>query len=71
MAAAGERLGYPVEQQHYFAGFVLRREDRGQWRAIANAAGVAMGRGVAETFVWALPQVLRDAIESALGAKVD
>lgn len=60
VAAAGKRLGYPLQEQHYFSGFVLLREDRGQWRAIADAAGVAMRRGVAETFVWALPQVLRD-----------
>jgi uncharacterized protein (TIGR02217 family) len=60
VAAAGARLGYPVNKQHYFSGFVLRPEDRGQWRAIAAAAEVARGRGVAETFVWALPQVLRD-----------
>ncbi|MFD1033091.1 DUF2460 domain-containing protein [Sphingomonas hankookensis] len=60
VAAAGARLGYPVTEQHYFSGFVLRPEDRGQWRAIAAAAEVARGRGVAETFVWALPQVLRD-----------
>ncbi len=60
VAAAGARLGYPVERQHYFSGFVLRGEDRGQWAAIAAAAEVARARGVAETFVWALPQVLRD-----------
>ncbi|WP_294321085.1 DUF2460 domain-containing protein [uncultured Sphingomonas sp.] len=60
VAAAGERLGYPVQEQHYFSGFVLRPEDRAQWRAIADAADVAMARGVADTFVWALPQVLRD-----------
>jgi len=53
VAAAGVRLGYPVAKQHYFSGFVLRPEDRGQWAAIAAAAAadVARGRGVAETFV--------------------
>ncbi len=60
VAAAGTRLGYPVGEQHYFAGFVLGLEDRGQWDAIAAAADGARARGVAETFVWALPQVLRD-----------
>ncbi len=59
LAAAEARLGYPPDEQHYFAGFVLRPEDRAQWRAIAAAADAARGRGV-ETFVWALPQVLRD-----------
>ena len=60
VAAATVRLGYPVEAQHYFAGFVLRAQDRGQWRAIARATATARARGVAETFVWALPQVMRD-----------
>lgn len=59
-AAVGERLGYPVGEQHYFAGFVLRPEDRAQWRPIAAAIGEARARGTAEVFAWALPQVLRD-----------
>ncbi len=54
------RLGYPVSEQHYLAGFVLNAEDRDQWHAIAAAADAARGRGTAATFVWALPQVLRD-----------
>jgi uncharacterized protein (TIGR02217 family) len=57
--AMAERLGYPAAEQHYFAGFVLRREDRAQWAAIADAADRARG-AVARTFVWALPQVARD-----------
>lgn len=60
IAAATARLGYPIADQHYFAGFVLRSEDRGQWRAIAGAAEAGFARGTRETFVWALPQVLRD-----------
>jgi uncharacterized protein (TIGR02217 family) len=59
-AAAGGRLGYPGERQHYFAGFVLRPEDKAQWRAIAGAVAAARARGAAEVFAWALPQVLRD-----------
>jgi uncharacterized protein (TIGR02217 family) len=61
--AVGEvatRLGYPVSQQHYFAGFVLRAEDWAEWTAIAAAAAAAFARGTEEVFVWALPQVLRD-----------
>lgn len=57
---ASARLGYPLEEQHYFAGFVLNAEDRGQWRAIHDAALAARGRGTRETFIWALPQVIRD-----------
>ncbi|WP_448501678.1 DUF2460 domain-containing protein [Sphingomonas sp.] len=60
VALAEARLGYPVADQHYLAGFVLRSDQREQWRGIDRAAGIAKARGVAETFVWALPQVLRD-----------
>lgn len=60
VAAAESRLGYPAARQHYLAGFVLRREDKDQWRGIADAAARGRRRGVAATYVWALPQVLRD-----------
>jgi uncharacterized protein (TIGR02217 family) len=60
IAAIEDRLGYPAAQQHYLAGFVLRPEDRAQWHNVAAAAERARRRGVARTFVWALPQVLRD-----------
>lgn len=57
---ATARLGYPVEEQHYFSGFVLLGEQAAQWRQIADAAEAAVRRGTAATFVWALPQVARD-----------
>jgi uncharacterized protein (TIGR02217 family) len=60
VALAEARLGYPAASQHYLSGFVLAHEDRGQWAAIDAAAERARGRGVAATFVWALPQVVRD-----------
>jgi uncharacterized protein (TIGR02217 family) len=60
VAAAEARLGYPPERQQYFAGFVLRPEDSRQWQAIDRAAEAARARGVAATFLWALPQVIRD-----------
>jgi uncharacterized protein (TIGR02217 family) len=60
VAAAQARLGYPPERQQYFAGFVLRPEDSHQWQAIDRAAETARARGVAATFIWALPQVIRD-----------
>jgi uncharacterized protein (TIGR02217 family) len=60
VALAEARLGYPAERQHYFAGFVLAREDRHQWRHIHAAAEAARARGVTATYVWALPQVMRD-----------
>ncbi|HEX8620519.1 MAG TPA: DUF2460 domain-containing protein [Allosphingosinicella sp.] len=60
VAAAQARLDYPPERQHYFAGFVLRAEDKAQWHAIAAAIDAARRRGTSEVFVWALPQVMRD-----------
>ncbi|MEP7350527.1 MAG: DUF2460 domain-containing protein [Sphingorhabdus sp.] len=54
------RLGYPVHEQHYFAGFVLRGEDDAHWAEIEQAAAFSQQRGTAQTFVWALPQVARD-----------
>ncbi len=59
-AAATARLGYGPAHQNYLSGFVLNASDAAQWRLIDDAAEVAKGRGVAETFIWALPQVLRD-----------
>ena len=58
--AATARLGYPIGEQHYLAGFVLLPTQAGQWAAIAAAAGAAVQRGTAQTFIWALPQVCRD-----------
>jgi uncharacterized protein (TIGR02217 family) len=58
--AATLRLSYPVAAQHYLSGFVLTAADKAQWAPIEAAAAVAQARGVAEVFVWALPQVLRD-----------
>jgi uncharacterized protein (TIGR02217 family) len=60
IALATERLGYPQEEQHYLAGFVLLPEQAGQWRDIAAAARASVARGTAATFVWALPQICRD-----------
>jgi uncharacterized protein (TIGR02217 family) len=60
VAAATARLGYPVAQQHYLSGFVFAPADQAQWDEIAAAAKAARARGVAETILWALPQVQRD-----------
>jgi uncharacterized protein (TIGR02217 family) len=54
------RLGYAITQQHYFAGFVLRPENKAQWNEIETAAAASLDRGAAQTFVWALPQIARD-----------
>ena len=55
--AVREKLNYPLARQHYFSGFAA---DLGDWPAIAAAAVAALDSGVAETFVWAWPQVARD-----------
>jgi uncharacterized protein (TIGR02217 family) len=60
VAAAEARLGYPVAEQDYLSGFVLRPQDKAQWAAIDAAAQMARGRGVRRAYLWALPQVLRD-----------
>jgi uncharacterized protein (TIGR02217 family) len=60
VAEATVRLGYPITEQHYFSGFVLRPQDRLQWREIEFAAAASARRGSAQTYVWALPQVARD-----------
>lgn len=49
-----------MSEQHYLAGFVLHRESAAQWAGIDAAAARAEARGVAATFVWALPQMARD-----------
>ena len=58
---AQQRLGYPLERQDYFAGFVLAAEDADLfWRRIDAGLDEAAARGVPQRFVWALPQVCRD-----------
>lgn len=61
-AAITARLGYPIEEQHYLAGFVLNVADRAQWQPIMEAARNAGKRGVAQRLIWALPQVARDGL---------
>ena len=60
IALAEARLGYPPGRQHYLSGFVLRADQREEWGRITDAAHAARGRGVAATFLWAMPQVMRD-----------
>ena len=60
-AEVNARLGYPLERQDYFAGFVLRAEDAdAYWRRIDDGLDQADARGVPQRFVWALPQIARD-----------
>ncbi|KQT34666.1 hypothetical protein ASG29_00380 [Sphingomonas sp. Leaf412] len=62
VAAATARLGYPPGRQEYLSGFVLRPEQAAQWGPIVAAARVAQRRDVRATYVWALPQVMRDGV---------
>ncbi len=62
-AVITQRLGYPQEEQHYFAGFVLDGAHPSapvKWERIAEAARVSLAGGDAATVLWALPQVARD-----------
>ena len=61
-AAITGRLGYPLDHQHYFAGFVLDPASAGEWPLIIDAASASIARGTAETFVWAWPQIARDGL---------
>jgi uncharacterized protein (TIGR02217 family) len=60
------RLGYPLPETHYFAGFVnagLTADTVAtQWALIVEAAEAAKARGHAATYIWALPQVSRDGL---------
>ena len=53
------RLNYPIGEQHYFSGFAAAR---GDWSSIVEAARGAVRDGIAETFIWAMPQLLRDGL---------
>jgi len=56
-----DRLGYPIEKQDYFAGFVLLSEDaEAYWARIDAGLDEAASRGVSRRYVWAMPQISRD-----------
>jgi len=55
------RLGYPIEEQDYLSGFVLRAQDAEEyWERIDGGLDEAAMRNVSRRYVWALPQVTRD-----------
>ncbi len=57
---ATQRLGYPIDRQHYFAGFTLLPEDDFIWSNMVEAIDDAQDRATPAIYVWALPQVARD-----------
>jgi uncharacterized protein (TIGR02217 family) len=58
---ADARLGYPLADQDYLAGFVLDPADAElYWTRIDNGIDEAAARGIARRYVWALPQINRD-----------
>lgn len=55
------RLGYPLADQDYLAGFVLDPSDaEAYWTRIDGGIDEAASRGITRRYVWALPQVNRD-----------
>ena len=57
----GEKLGFPVNKQHYFGGFVQYPKNAKEfWRLIKKAMDDAINLGFSEVFVWAGSQVRRD-----------
>ena len=61
IAEASRKLAYPIHRQDYFSGFVLHPEDAQTfWPRIDRALDEARERGIADRYVWALPQVCRD-----------
>ncbi|MEO0462317.1 MAG: DUF2460 domain-containing protein [Pseudomonadota bacterium] len=55
------RLAYPLEDQDYLAGFVLRPENAEEfWARIDAGLDEAATRSITRRYVWAMPQVSRD-----------
>jgi uncharacterized protein (TIGR02217 family) len=61
-AEVADRLGYAPQEQHYLSGFVANGDHRPLWDGIISAATDAQSRGLAEVFLWALPQIVRDGL---------
>ena len=69
-ATVATRLNFEPADQQYFSGFATVAGAQEQWRSIIEAAGEAETRGVARTFIWAMPQWLRDGV-TLLGEESD
>ncbi|MEM8977401.1 MAG: TIGR02217 family protein, partial [Pseudomonadota bacterium] len=60
-AFVDNRLQYPIDEQDYFAGFVLLASDAEEyWTRIDGGLDEAIRRSVPRRYVWAQPQVNRD-----------
>lgn len=60
-ALVSARLNYPPAQQHYFAGYATSAAlAEQQWPLIDAAIAAGQARGVAATYIWALPEIIRD-----------
>lgn len=58
----GQDLGFSVSNLHYYGGFVQYEEDADEfWPLIDKSINNAIGRHFAEVFIWAGPQIRRDA----------
>lgn len=61
--AATVLLGYPLEQVHYFIGFVLKPEDAKRiWPHINEAWNLAREAGIPYIYPWSYTQAMRDNI---------
>jgi len=61
-SAVEARLRYPRGEQHYLVGYATRVRDGVEWGRILAGAREAQALGVAETIIWAWPQVARDGL---------
>lgn len=63
MDEVDSRLGYPRAEQHYLAGFATSAENAvTQWPRILEAARRSRDANFATSFLWAMPQVMRDGV---------
>jgi hypothetical protein len=62
LEAATVTLGYPLAVMHYFVGFVLTPDQTWIWPNINLATKLAKENSIPYIYVWAYPQVIRDAI---------
>lgn len=60
--AAVERLKYPREVVHYFAGFILSAQDYHIWPWIETAINLAKENNMAHVYIWSYTQAIRDSI---------
>ncbi|MFG1245736.1 non-contractile tail sheath protein [Xanthobacter flavus] len=72
LAAGTGKLGYSLDRLHFFGGFNLLADTADTiWPRIDEALNDGFQWGVAETYVWARPQVWRDGFVWQASAETD